>query len=54
MIEINEIETVRGLNQISTLQRARNTCWNFHLRSISNLTKIFSPTCEVIVKLIDM
>ena len=54
MIEIDEIETRRGLNQISTLQRAVDTRWSSHLRSVSNLIKIFSPACEVIVRLIDM
>jgi hypothetical protein len=54
MIEIDEIETGMRLNQISTLQRAGDTRWSFHLRSVSSLIKIFSPTCEVIVKLIDM
>jgi hypothetical protein len=54
MIEIDEIETGRGLNQIITLQQAADTRWSSHLRSVSNLIKIFSPACEVIVKLIDM
>jgi hypothetical protein len=54
MIEIDEIETRRELNQISTLQRAGDTRWNSYLRSVSSLIKNFSPTCEVIVKLIDM
>ncbi|XP_059453923.1 uncharacterized protein LOC132184317 [Corylus avellana] len=54
LIEIDEIETGRGLNQISTLQRAGDTHWSSHLRSVSSLIKIFSPASEVIVKLIDM
>ena len=54
MIEIDEIETGRGLNQITTLQQAGDTHWSSHLKSVSNLIKIFSPICEVIVKLIDM
>jgi hypothetical protein len=54
MIEIDEIETGMGLNQIATLQRAGDTRWSSHLKSVSNLIKIFSPVCEVIVKLIDM
>jgi hypothetical protein len=28
--------------------------WSSHLRSVSNLIKIFSPACEVIVKTIDV
>jgi hypothetical protein len=44
----------RGINQISTLQRAGDTRWNSHLRSVSSLIKIFSPTCEVILKVVDV
>ncbi|XP_075640504.1 uncharacterized protein LOC142612275 [Castanea sativa] len=36
-VEIGELETGRGLNQISTLQRAGETRWGSHLRSISSL-----------------
>jgi hypothetical protein len=54
MIEIDEIKTEMRLNQISTLQQARDTHWSSYLRSVSSLIKIFSQTCEVIVKLIDM
>jgi len=54
LIEINEIESGRGLNQISTLQRAGDTRWSSHLRSVSSLIKIFSPTCEVILNIIDV
>jgi hypothetical protein len=54
LIEINEIESGRGLNQISTLQRAGDTRWSSHLRSVSSLIKICSPTCEVILKIIDV
>jgi hypothetical protein len=39
LIEIDEIESERGLNQISTLQWARDTRWSSHLRSISSLIK---------------
>ena len=31
-VEIGELETGRGLNQISTLQRAGDTHWGSHLR----------------------
>jgi hypothetical protein len=53
-MEINKIESGRGLNQISTLQRAGDTRWSSHLRSVSSLIKIFSPACEVILKIIDV
>ncbi|XP_059442027.1 uncharacterized protein LOC132174380 [Corylus avellana] len=54
MIAIDEIESGRGLNQISTLQRPGDARWSSHLRSVSNLIKIYSPACEVIVKIIDV
>jgi ribosomal protein L22 len=54
LIEIGEIESGSGLNQISTLQRAGDMRWSSHLRSVSNLIKIFSPACEVILKVIDV
>ncbi|XP_059446498.1 uncharacterized protein LOC132178053 [Corylus avellana] len=54
MIAIDEIESGRGLNQISTIQRPGDTRWSSHLRSVSNLIKIYSPACEVIVKIIDV
>jgi hypothetical protein len=54
LIEIDEIESGRGPNQSSTLQRAGDTRWSSHLRSVSSLIKNFSPTCEVILKIIDV
>ncbi|KAL4620489.1 hypothetical protein ACB092_06G158100 [Castanea dentata] len=36
-VEIGELETGKGLNQISTLQQAGDTCWGSRLRSISSL-----------------
>jgi len=54
LIEIDEIQSGRGLNQISNLQRVGDTRWSSHLRSVSSLIKIFSPTCEVLLKIIDV
>nr|KAJ0208585.1 hypothetical protein LSAT_V11C400170440 [Lactuca sativa] len=51
-ISIDELETGRGLNQIGTLQRAGDTRWSSHLKSVSSLIKMFSPTCEVLLKII--
>ena len=48
MIASNEIETERGANQISTLQRARDTRWISHFKSICSLIKNFDATCKVI------
>jgi hypothetical protein len=54
LIEIDEIQSGRGLNQISNLQRAGDTRWISHLISVSSLIKIFSPACEVLLKIIDV
>ena len=51
-IDIDELETGKGLNQKCSLQRAGDTCWSSHLRLISSLIKIFRPTCEVLLKII--
>ncbi|KAL6518187.1 hypothetical protein OROMI_033888 [Orobanche minor] len=53
LISIDELETGSGLNQIGTLQRAGDTRWSSHLRSVSSLIKMFSPTCEVLLKIIE-
>jgi hypothetical protein len=49
MVTIDEMESGRRLNHISTLQRPGDTHWSSHLRSVSNLIKIYSPACEVIL-----
>ena len=36
-----------------TLQRPGDTRWGSHYKSISNLIKLFSPTCEVPLKVMD-
>ncbi|KAH9791681.1 TTF-type domain-containing protein [Citrus sinensis] len=53
MISINELESGRGLNQIGTLQRPRDTWWSSHFRSVSNLIKMFSATCSVLLNIIE-
>ncbi|KAJ9538686.1 hypothetical protein OSB04_031419 [Centaurea solstitialis] len=53
LIFVDELETGRGLNQIGTLQRAGDTRWSSHLRSVSSLIKMFSPTCEVLLKVVE-
>ena len=53
MISIDELETGRGLNQIGTLQRAGDTRWGSHLRSVSSLINKFSATCVVLLNIID-
>jgi hypothetical protein len=54
VVTIDEMESGRGLNQICTLQRPGDTRWSSHLRSVSNLIKIYSPACEVILKIINV
>ncbi|XP_028077598.1 zinc finger MYM-type protein 1-like [Camellia sinensis] len=53
MIDIDELETGKGLNQIGTLQRARDIHWSSHFKSVSSLIKIFRPTCEVLLDIIN-
>ncbi|XP_042386457.1 zinc finger MYM-type protein 1-like [Zingiber officinale] len=53
LIAINELETGRGLNQIGTLQRAADTRWSSHLRSLKGLIKMFSALCMVLLKVMD-
>ena len=36
-----------------TLQRPGDTRWGSHYKSISNLIKLFSPTCEILMKIMD-
>ncbi|XP_024171402.1 zinc finger MYM-type protein 1-like [Rosa chinensis] len=52
LTSIDELETGRGLNQIGTLQRAGDTRWSSHFRSISSLRQRFSPTCQVLMNII--
>ncbi|XP_073016513.1 uncharacterized protein [Primulina eburnea] len=53
LISINELETGRGLNQICNLQRAADTRWSSHFRSLSNLIKMFSAACTVLLKVME-
>ncbi|KAL6556405.1 hypothetical protein OROGR_005693 [Orobanche gracilis] len=53
LISVDELETGSGLNQIGTLQRAGDTRWSSHLRSVSSLIKMFRPTCEVLLKIVE-
>ena len=53
LLSIDELKSGRGLNQIGTLQRAGDTRWGSHLKSISSLIKMFSATCTVLYSIID-
>ncbi|XP_028088679.1 uncharacterized protein LOC114289211 [Camellia sinensis] len=48
LISIDELETGRGATQISTLQRAGDTRWSAHFKSICSLIKMFGATCIVL------
>ncbi|CAL1382451.1 unnamed protein product [Linum trigynum] len=48
-----EIETGKGANQVSTLQRPCDTRWSSHLISISNLIKLYGSTCKVLEKIMN-
>ncbi|XP_073294927.1 uncharacterized protein [Primulina huaijiensis] len=53
LISINELETGHGLNQICNLQRAADTRWSSHFRSLSSLIKMFSAACTVLLKVME-
>jgi hypothetical protein len=47
-IELGELDTGRGANQISSLQRPGDTRWSSHYRSIQSLKKMFGATVSVL------
>ena len=53
LIDLEELETGSGLNQIGTLQRLVETRWSSHFRSVSSLLRMFTSTCEVLLNIID-
>ncbi|XP_073061674.1 uncharacterized protein [Primulina eburnea] len=53
LISINELETGRGLNQISNLQQAADMRWSSHFRSLSSLIKMFSATCTLLLEVME-
>ncbi|GJZ54783.1 zinc finger MYM-type protein 1-like protein [Tanacetum coccineum] len=48
MVEIGELETGTGANQIGTITRAGDTRWSSHLNSISSLLRMYNPACTVL------
>ncbi|KAL4610519.1 hypothetical protein ACB092_08G056000 [Castanea dentata] len=50
---MRDLETGKGLNQMVTLQQPGDTRWGLHYKLVSNLIKLFSPTCEVLLKIMD-
>ncbi|CAM8890422.1 unnamed protein product [Rhodiola kirilowii] len=49
LLRIGDLESGKGLNQLGSLQRAGDTRWTSHFKSISSLIKMFSATCEVLL-----
>jgi hypothetical protein len=48
LIELDELETGSGANQIRTLQRPSDTRWSSHYDSICSLLKFYKPTYLVL------
>ncbi|XP_015953969.1 uncharacterized protein LOC107478340 [Arachis duranensis] len=53
LVAQNELETGKGANQISTLQRAGDTRWSSHFNSICSLVKMFTATNIVLNNIIE-
>ena len=53
LINLEELETGSGLNQIGTLQRPVEACYSSHFISVSSLLRMFTSTCEVLLDIID-
>lgn len=53
LILIQELETGTRMNQIGTLQRAGDTRWSSHLRSLTSLLKMFSANWHVLLNIIN-
>ncbi|KAK2654055.1 hypothetical protein Ddye_013911 [Dipteronia dyeriana] len=53
LIAIDELKSRTRFNQISTLQRAGDTRWSSHYKSVSSLIKTFGATCAVLINIID-
>ncbi|PWZ26858.1 Zinc finger MYM-type protein 1 [Zea mays] len=47
-IELGELDTGQGANQMSSLQRPGDTRWSSHYKSIQSLKKMFSATISVL------
>ena len=47
-IELGELDTGRGLNQIGSLQRAGDTRWSSHYSSVKSLLKLFGASVSVL------
>ena len=48
LIELGELETGSGANQVGTLQRPCDTRWSSHYASVCSLVKLYKPTFLVL------
>ncbi|XP_023752846.2 uncharacterized protein LOC111901193 [Lactuca sativa] len=53
LLELGEIESGKGLNQVGTLRRAGDTHWGSHFRSVCSLLNMFACTRVVLQGIID-
>ncbi|XP_019438936.1 PREDICTED: zinc finger MYM-type protein 1-like [Lupinus angustifolius] len=53
LLEIDELITSKGENQIGTLKRVGDTRWSSHFSSICSLINMYNATCVVLLKIID-
>ncbi|XP_071687618.1 uncharacterized protein [Rutidosis leptorrhynchoides] len=53
LLELGEIETGKGANQVGTLRRAGDTRWGFHFSSVCSLISMFNSTRVVHRGIID-
>ncbi|XP_074265173.1 uncharacterized protein LOC141587597 [Silene latifolia] len=48
LIELEELETGKGQNQIGTIKRAGDTRWGSHLGSLNSLLNMYTASCSVL------
>jgi len=48
LVDIGEIETGKGVNQVGGLQRPGDSRWSSHFKLICSLIKIYGVTCLVL------
>ncbi|XP_074282867.1 uncharacterized protein LOC141607415 [Silene latifolia] len=48
LLELEELETGKGQNQIGTIKRAGDTRWGSHLGSLNSLLNMYTASCSVL------
>ncbi|CAN1346528.1 hypothetical protein LINPERPRIM_LOCUS40784 [Linum perenne] len=51
MLANGELESGRGANQMTSLQRAGTTRWSSHLHSVDSMILMYGATCDVLEEL---